>query len=99
MSKRPAIGNTPFLRFFFIWLGAIATTGLIYLLARTGTGISVERLILGGVAVNSMFGAIQATLLLLNNEGRIQAALNWLIGSLNGRGWPGRIFCWRCSWE
>jgi len=70
------------------WLGAIATTGLVYLLARTGTGIAVERLILGGVAVNSMFGAIQATLLLLTDEGRIQAALNWLIGSLNGRGWP-----------
>jgi len=70
------------------WLGAIATTGLVYLLARTGTGISVERLILGGVAVNSMFGALQATLLLLTDEGRIQAALNWLIGSLNGRGWP-----------
>ena len=69
------------------WLGAIATTAFVYLLARTGSGIGVERLILGGVAVNSFLGAIQTTLLLLADDGRIQAALNWLVGSLNGRGW------------
>ena len=69
------------------WLGAILTTLLVYFLARTGNGIGVERLILGGVAVSSLFGAIQTTLLLLSEDGRIQQALNWLVGSLNGRGW------------
>jgi iron complex transport system permease protein len=69
------------------WVGAILTTAIVYWLARTGGGVSVERLILGGVAVNSLFGAIQSVLLLFAEDGRIQAALNWLIGSLNGRGW------------
>jgi len=69
------------------WLGAIATTGIVYLLARSQSGISVERLVLGGVAISSMFGAVQSMLLLLSDDGRIQAALNWLVGSLNGRGW------------
>ena len=69
------------------WLGAIATTLMVYLLARTGTTLSVERLILGGVAFSSFFGAIQSLLLLLSPDGQVQAALNWLIGSLNGRGW------------
>jgi iron complex transport system permease protein len=69
------------------WLGAILTTGLVYALARTGNEIQVERLILGGVAVSSLFGAIQTTLLLLSEDGRIQSALNWIVGSLNGRGW------------
>jgi len=69
------------------WLGAVVTTLLVYLLARTGTTISVERLILGGVAFSSFFGAIQSLLLLMSPDGQIQAALNWLIGSLNGRGW------------
>ncbi|NES24702.1 MAG: iron ABC transporter permease [Symploca sp. SIO3E6] len=69
------------------WLGAIATTGIVYLLARSQSGISVERLVLGGVAVSSLFGAVQSMLLLLSDDGRIQAALNWLVGSLNGRGW------------
>jgi len=72
---------------FAAWVGAITTTVFVYFLARTASGIAVERLILGGVAVNSLLGAIQTTLLLLADDGRIQAALNWLVGSLNGRGW------------
>ena len=72
---------------FGAWLGAIATTLMVYLLARTGTTISVERLILGGVAFSSLFGAVQSMLLLMTQDGRVQAALTWLIGSLNGRGW------------
>jgi iron complex transport system permease protein len=69
------------------WVGAVITALLVYALGRTATGISVERLILGGVAVSALFGAVQTTLLLLAEDSRIQAALNWLIGSLNGRGW------------
>ncbi|MDJ1172906.1 FecCD family ABC transporter permease [Roseofilum capinflatum] len=69
------------------WLGAVLTTTLVYGLARSGNGISVERLILGGVAISSLFGAVQTTLLLLSADSRIQQALNWLVGSLNGRGW------------
>jgi iron complex transport system permease protein len=69
------------------WLGAVLTTALVYFLGRTGNGFGVERLILGGVAVSSLFGAIQTTLLLLSEDGRIQKALNWIVGSLNGRGW------------
>lgn len=69
------------------WLGAILTTGLVFLIARKGGNIAIERLILGGVAVSSLFGSIQTTLLLLSDDGRIQVALSWLVGSLNGRGW------------
>lgn len=69
------------------WLGAIATAALVYGLGYLGGGLAIERLILAGVAVSSLFGAIQTTLLLLADDSRIQAALNWLIGSLNGRGW------------
>lgn len=82
------------------WFGAIATAILVYTLGYLGGGLSVERLILAGVAISSMFGAIQTTLLLLADDGRIQSALNWLIGSLNGRGWAevnnvGRMLAWR----
>ncbi len=69
------------------WIGALITTAIVYLLARSQSGVSVERLILGGVAISSLFGALQSMLLLLSDDGRIQAALNWLVGSLNGRGW------------
>ncbi len=69
------------------WLGAILTSLIVIILGRSGSGIAVERLILGGVAISSLFGAVQSTLLLLAEDGQIQIALNWLIGSLNGRGW------------
>ena len=69
------------------WVGGLLTTIIVYLLARSREGISIERLILGGVAVSSLFGAIQSVLLLMAEDGRIQTALSWLIGSLNGRGW------------
>ena len=69
------------------WLGAISTTLIVFTLSKSGNKISIERLILGGVAVSSLFGAIQATLLLQAEDGRIQSALTWLIGSLNSRGW------------
>ena len=68
------------------WSGAILTTLLVFILAKSSNKISIERLILGGVAISSLFGAIQATLLQAE-DGRIQAALTWLIGSLNARGW------------
>ncbi len=68
------------------WLGAMVTTLIVYLLARTRAGLSSERLILAGVAVNSLLGSVTTTLLLLADQ-RVHAALNWLNGSLNGRTW------------
>lgn len=68
------------------WIGAILTTLVVYLLARTPSGISVQRLILGGVALSAFFGSISSILLLFSDD-RVQVALNWLIGSLNGRSW------------
>jgi len=72
---------------FAAWIGAILTTFIVFVLSKDGNKIIVERLVLGGVAISSLFGAVQATLLLQVEDGRIQAALNWLIGSLNARGW------------
>ncbi|TAE59783.1 MAG: iron ABC transporter permease [Nostocales cyanobacterium] len=72
---------------FAAWLGAILTSALVIFLGRSGGGISVEKLILGGVAVSALFGSVQSTLLLMAEDGQVQIALSWLVGSLNGRGW------------
>ena len=76
------------------WFGALSTTIVVFILAKNGNKISVERLILGGVAISSLFGAIQATLILQVEDGRVQAALTWLIGSLNARGWSEVKITW-----
>ena len=69
------------------WLGAVIAMVIVFALARTKGEISVERLILGGVAASALFAALQTMLLLLSPDGQVQAALTWLTGSLNGRGW------------
>ena len=69
------------------WLGAMGTAAIVYALGYRAGAITAERLVLAGIAVSSLFGAMQTMMLLLNDESRLQSALNWLIGSLNGRGW------------
>ena len=69
------------------WLGAMGTAAIVYILGYRAGTITVERLLLAGIAISSLFGAMQTMMLLLNDESRLQSALNWLVGSLNGRGW------------
>lgn len=79
---------------FGAWLGAILTTVFVYIFALNDNNISLEKLILGGVAISSLFGAIQSILLLQADDGRIQSALTWLVGSLNNRGWNDITYVW-----
>ncbi len=65
----------------------LATAVLVSLLARRGTGIDAERLILAGVSLSALFGAIVTLAILrLGREGG-DAVLAWLAGSLASRGW------------
>ncbi|WP_209864362.1 FecCD family ABC transporter permease [Paenibacillus shirakamiensis] len=68
------------------FLGALTAAAVIYLLAWKG-GASPVRLILAGVAVNSLLGAAMTALMILNSE-KVQSVLPWMSGSLNGRSWP-----------
>ncbi|MCS7030255.1 MAG: iron ABC transporter permease [Gloeomargarita sp. SKYG116] len=68
------------------WVGSVATALLVYALAWQPGQLSVTRLILAGVAVSAFLGSV-TTILLLFADDRVQIALNWLVGSLNARGW------------
>ncbi|QHW33084.1 iron ABC transporter permease [Paenibacillus rhizovicinus] len=68
------------------FLGALAAAAVVYALAWKG-GASPLRLILAGVAVNSLLGAAMTALMILNSE-KVQSVLPWMSGSLNGRSWP-----------
>ncbi|WP_213529619.1 FecCD family ABC transporter permease [Paenibacillus cisolokensis] len=76
------IAYLPMAAFF----GALGAAVVVYILAWKG-GASPLRLILAGVAVNSLLGAGMTTLMILNSE-KVQAVLPWMSGSLNGRSWP-----------
>ncbi len=68
------------------FVGALAASAVVYMLAWKG-GASPVRLILAGVAVNSLLGAAMSAMMILNSE-KVQSVLPWMSGSLNGRSWP-----------
>ncbi len=74
------------------FIGALATTLLIYLLAWK-RGVSPIRLILSGVAVSAFLGAGINILMTFYPE-RVSGGLSFLIGGLSGRTWPDFAIIW-----
>ncbi len=69
----------------FAFVGAAFGSLLIYLMAWKD-GINPIRIILSGVAINSVLGAYTAMLQMMNSD-RLQGVLTFLNGSLSGRSW------------
>ncbi len=80
---------------FGAFIGALATTLLIYLLAWK-KGVSPIRLILSGVAVSAFLGAGINILMTFYPE-RVTGGLSFLIGGLSGRTWPDFHMIWPYS--
>ncbi|MBM7661857.1 iron complex transport system permease protein [Bacillus mesophilus] len=74
------------------FLGALLTTFVIYFVAWKG-GVSPLRMILAGVAINSLLGAVMSAIMILYSD-RVQAVLPWLVGGLGGRSWPHFSIIW-----
>ncbi|MEV4615237.1 iron chelate uptake ABC transporter family permease subunit [Kitasatospora sp. NPDC049258] len=66
--------------------GGLATSVLVYLLARTG-GTQGYRLVLVGIGVSSLLSSLNAYLIARASFSDAQSAAVWLTGSLNARGW------------
>lgn len=74
------------------FLGGLATISVVYLVARTasseGGHLSVARLLLAGVAMSALMGAVTSFVTLASPEpGKLRAVLFWLLGSLAGAQW------------
>jgi iron complex transport system permease protein len=66
----------------------LATAVLVALLARRGSGLDGERLILAGVSISALMSALIALALTRLGHGNAsEAIIAWLAGSLSGRGW------------
>lgn len=70
------------------FLGGLAAAILVAQMARRAGGLSVTRLILGGVAVSAVCGSL-ITLIITQAGGAPQAQgiIFWLAGGIAGRGW------------
>ncbi|MEB3196530.1 MAG: iron ABC transporter permease [Candidatus Sericytochromatia bacterium] len=80
-------GGSPMALPGLAFLGALGAVGAVYRLAwRPGQSLSVERLLLAGVAVSSFLSAGLTGTMVLRSADFTPLYL-WLIGSLAGRGW------------
>ncbi len=68
--------------------GGLISISIVYLVARSGSTISVARLLLAGVAMSALMGAVTALITFASPEpNKLRAVLFWLQGSLSGARW------------
>jgi cobalamin transport system permease protein len=67
-------------------VGALTAVFIVYSIASVGRQIPMVSLLLAGIALSSMLGAIVSLLMFLHEE-KLMTIFSWLMGSLSGRGW------------
>ncbi|MFW5955237.1 MAG: FecCD family ABC transporter permease [Rhodothermales bacterium] len=68
--------------------GGLASIMLVYAVARSRSHVSVTRLLLAGVAISALMGAITAFVTFASPDpDRLRAVLFWLMGSFSGSRW------------
>ncbi|MBN1403878.1 MAG: iron ABC transporter permease [Opitutales bacterium] len=68
-------------------VGALATTALVYRLAKVGHRVQSQTMLLAGLAVNALSGALVGFLIQIAPYEQIRGVLFWLLGSLSGATW------------
>lgn len=71
----------------FAFGGALATTALVYFLAKRGSRVAVSLLLLTGMAVGSLATAMMTLLLMRQEASTLRGSMSWLFGSLANHGW------------
>jgi iron complex transport system permease protein len=67
--------------------GALAAVLAVYFVAGASGRASLHGLLLTGIAVSALAGALTSVLLVATEEYRVKTVLFWLAGGLDGRGW------------
>ena len=68
------------------FIGAMSAVLISYFIARNSIGLNLGTLILSGVAISTLFGAI-TTLLMIKSNPDVRPVLSWLMGSLISSQW------------
>ena len=73
---------------FSAFLGGLCSITLVYLVARRGKTLPVTRLLLAGVAMSALMGAVTSFITFASPDpDKLRAILFWLLGSLSGTRW------------
>lgn len=79
-------GSDPYVLPAVAFAGALVAVALTYLMARGGRGFGTASLLLAGVAIDALLGAIQSYVQ-QQAPGTVNQAYYWLLGSLAGADW------------
>ena len=66
--------------------GGLGAVTVAYVIARQSDGVPLTTLILAGVAISSMAGAL-TSLLMMQSDPDVRPLLGWLLGGFNGASW------------
>lgn len=80
--------NAPFLLPIAAFLGALATTALLYRFATWQGRTSIAMMLLAGLALGALAGAGTGLLLFLSDDRQLRDITFWMLGSLAGATWP-----------
>jgi iron complex transport system permease protein len=82
-------GGAPFVMLpVFALAGGLAASLIVAVMARTASGLSVTRLLLGGVALSAVCSSVITLVMTqLTSTGKVQGLFYWLTGSVSGKGW------------
>lgn len=68
------------------FIGAVAAVSVAYLIARNTEGLPLTTLILAGIAIASLAGAV-STLLMIRSDPDLRPVLSWLLGGFASAQW------------
>lgn len=78
------------------FLGGILATFVVYRIATSGGRTSVVTMLLAGIAINALAGALIGFMTYAADEGALRSLSLWLLGSLGGAGWLQVLVCLVC---
>ncbi len=84
-------GLSNILGYYFLAFGAFAGAGLaamlVYQISRTDGRSNVATMLLAGIAINALAGALTGLITYLANEEQLRNITFWMLGSLGGATW------------
>lgn len=89
---QPALGVVPLWAKSYLqsgagFVGAVGTCALIFSLSKHQGRVSVLHLLLAGIAINALAGAVTGLLTYVSNDEQLRALSFWSMGNLGGARW------------
>ncbi len=69
------------------FIGAVTTTALIYLIAQERGRVNVATMLLAGIAINAICGALTGLFVYIASDVELRTITFWQMGSLSNAGW------------